>query len=189
MALVQNASFTMSGGSIAGCTAETGGGISCSSNGNMIKMSGTALIRDCRSKDLGGGIWIYGELYMTGNATIRGCIAGEPGNNMYIRGGGVLVNSTSTLVMSESAVIEDCKAVNDADGYTAAGGGGVCVLNGASLTMSGDTRILNCSAERSGGLPSSYGGGVSAHTATQITLEGNARIDQGSAPKAFQLPG
>ena len=52
--------------------------------------------------------------------------------------------------------------------------------------MSGDAKVLNCSAERSDGSPSSDGGGVSAYIA-QITLEGNARIDQGTASNRIGL--
>ncbi len=178
--LEKNTSFTMSGGSIAGCTSGSGGGISCYSDGNRIDMSGTALIRDCRAKESGGGIWIYGELHMTDAAAIRGCIAGNAG-------GGVYVNSASSLVMSGNAVIEDCKAVNDEEGYWAAKGGGTYIANGASLIMSGDTSVLNCSAERSDGSPSSYGGGVSANVAEKITLEGNALIDQGKAANKIGL--
>ena len=176
VALVKNARYTMSGGSIAGCTAKSGGGISCFDSGNTIKMSGTALIRDCRARNYGGGIKIYGELHMMGKAAIRGCIA-------ETLGGGVQADSSSTLVMSDSAVIEDCKA----GFWVNAEGGGIYMSNATSLTMSDDAKILNCSAERSDGLPSSYGGGVSTDTVTKIILEGNALIDQGSASNRVGL--
>ena len=176
VALVKNARYTMSGGSIAGCTAKSGGGISCFDSGNTIKMSGTALIRDCRARNYGGGIKIYGELHMMDKAAIRGCIA-------ETLGGGVQADSSSTLVMSDSAVIEDCKA----GFWVNAEGGGIYMSNATSLTMSDDAKILNCSAERSDGLPSSYGGGVSTDTVTKIILEGNALIDQGSASNRVGL--
>ena len=148
-------------------------------------MSGTALIRDCRAKSYGGGIWNYGELCMMGTATIRGCIAEDTdGSSMYSKGGGVYVNSGSNFVMSDSTVIEDCKAVRD---NMEADGGGVYVSNGASFTMSDDAKILNCSAECSDGSPSSYGGGVGTRYATQITMEGNALIDQGNASNRIGL--
>ena len=184
--LLKNASFTMTGGNIDGCTANIGGGISCyDRTGNKIEMSGTALIRDCRAQDSGGGIWNYGELYMTGATAIRGCIAGEPGgSSTYGDGGGVHVNSASSFVMSDRAVIEDCKVVGD---NGKARGGGVSVANGASLTMSSNAKILNCSAENSDGSPSNYGGGVSGHAVTQITLEGNALIDQGNMSNRIGL--
>ncbi len=176
VALVKNARYTMSGGSIAGCTAKSGGGISCFDSGNTIKMSGTALIRDCRARNYGGGIKIYGELHMMDKAAIRGCIA-------ETLGGGVQADSSSTLVMSDSAVIEDCKA----GFWVNAEGGGIYMSNATSLTMSDDAKILNCSAERSDGSPSSYGGGVSTDTVKEIILDGNACIDQGSAPNQIGL--
>ncbi len=174
--------LTMTGGNIVGCTAMSGGGIFCNWNGNMIakiEMSGTALVRDCRAKEDGGGIWIYGELSMENNAAIRGCTARH--------GGGVNVNSSSNLSMSDNAVIEGCKAVGDGEGYYAAQGGGIRMSNNASLTMSGNASVMDCSAERSNALPSSYGGGVSTDTVKEIILDGDARIDQGSAPNRIGL--
>ena len=174
--------LTMTGGNIVGCTAMSGGGIFCNWNGNMIakiEMSGTALVRDCRAKEDGGGIWIYGELSMENNAAIRGCTARH--------GGGVNVNSSSKLSMYDNAVIEGCKAVGDGEGYYAAQGGGIRVSNNASLTMSGNASVMDCSAERSDGSPSSYGGGVSTDTVKEIILDGDAYIDQGSAPNQIGL--
>ena len=179
---VTNGPLTMTGGNIVGCTAMSGGGIFCNWNGNMIakiEMSGTALVRDCRAKEDGGGIWIYGELSMENNAAIRGCTARH--------GGGVNVNSSSKLSMSDNAVIEGCKAVGDGEGYYAAQGGGIRMSNNASLTMSGNTSVMDCSAERSNGSPSSYGGGVSTGTVKEIILDGDARIDQGSAQNQIGL--
>ena len=179
---VTNGPLTMTGGNIVGCTAMSGGGIFCTWNGNMIatiEMSGTALVRDCRAKEDGGGIWIYGELSMENNAAIRGCTARH--------GGGVNVNSSSKLSMSDNAVIEGCKAVADGEGYYAAQGGGIRMSNNASLTMSGNTSVMDCSAERSNGSPSSYGGGVSTDTVKEIILDGDACIDQGSAPNQIGL--
>ena len=179
---VTNGPLTMTGGNIVGCTAMSGGGIFCNWNGNMIakiEMSGTALVRDCRAKEDGGGIWIYGELSMENHAAIRGCTARH--------GGGVNVNSSSKLSMSDNAVIEGCKAVGDGEDYYAAQGGGIRMSNNASLTMSGNASVMNCSAERSNGSPSSYGGGVSTDTVKEIILDGDASIDQGSAPNQIGL--
>ena len=179
---VTNGPLTMTGGNIVGCTAMSGGGIFCNWNGNMIakiEMSGTALVRDCRAKEDGGGIWIYGELSMENNSAIRGCTARH--------GGGVNVNSSSKLSMYNNAVIEGCKAVGDGENFYAAQGGGIRVSNNASLTMSGNASVMNCSAERSDGSPSSYGGGVSTDTVKEIILDGDASIDQGSAPNQIGL--
>ncbi len=179
---VTNGPLTMTGGNIVGCTAMSGGGIFCNWNGNMIakiEMSGTALVRDCRAKEDGGGIWIYGELSMKNHAAIRGCTARH--------GGGVNVNSSSKLSMYNNAVIEGCKAVGDGENFYAAQGGGIRVSNNASLTMSGNASVMNCSAERSDGSPSSYGGGVSTDTVKEIILDGDASIDQGSAPNQIGL--
>ena len=177
--IAEGGKLTMTGGNIVGCTAMFGGGIYCSRNGNKIEMSGTALVRDCRAKEDGGGIWIYGELSMWNNAAIRSCTARH--------GGGVNVNSSSKLSMSDNAVIEGCKAVGDGENFYAAQGGGIRVSNNASLTMSGNASVMNCSAERSDGSPSSYGGGVSTDTVKEIILDGDASIDQGSAPNQIGL--
>ena len=172
--------LTMTGGNIVGCTAMSGGGIYCNCDGNKSEMSGTALVRDCRAKEDGGGIWINGELSMKNHAAIRGCTAG--------RGGGVDVRWGSKLSMSDDAMIKGCKAVGDReDYYSAAQGGGIRVGIKASLTMSDKASVIDCSAERSDGLPSSYGGGVGTASATEIILDGDARIDQGRMPNQIGL--
>lgn len=175
--LRKNADFTMTGGSIVGCIADNGGGITCYNEASTIKMSGKSLIYNCRAKDKGGGVWILGELCMMDTAAIRSCISGYGG-------GGVFVNSSSSLAMSGNAVIEDCKAVRDS--YTR--GGGVYMGLGGSLTMRENSRIQNCSAEWSNGLPTSYGGGVSTYYyVRQIILEDQAMIDQGMAANKIGL--
>ena len=175
--LRKNADFTMTGGSIVGCIADNGGGIICYNEASTIKMSGKSLIYNCRAKDKGGGVWILGELCMMDTAAIRSCISGYGG-------GGVFVNSSSSLAMSGNAVIEDCKAVRDS--YTR--GGGVYMGLGGSLTMRENSRIQNCSAEWSNGLPTSYGGGVSTYYyVRQIILEDQAMIDQGMAANKIGL--
>ena len=172
--------LTMTGGNIVGCSAMNGGGICCSRGSNKSEMSGTALVRDCRAKEDGGGIWINGELSMKNHAAIRGCTAG--------RGGGVDVRWGSKLSMSDDAMIKGCKAVGDReDYYSAAQGGGIRVGIKASLTMSDKASVIDCSAERSDGLPSSYGGGVGTASATEIILDGDARIDQGRMPNQIGL--
>ena len=114
VSVMEGGELTMTGGSIAGCTAEWGGGIACYDENNTMTISGTALIRDCRAYRDGGGIWIHGKLLMMGAAAIRGCIARDSGvSSMHGKGGGVYVHSNSSLVMSDSAVTEDCKAVTD----------------------------------------------------------------------------
>ena len=175
--LRKNADFTMTGGSIVGCIADDGGGIICYNEASTIKMSGKSLIYNCRAKDKGGGVWILGELCMMDTAAIRSCISGYGG-------GGVFVNSSSSLAMSGNAVIEDCKAVRDS--YTR--GGGVYMSLDGSLTMRENSRIQNCSAEWSNGLPTSYGGGVSTYYyVRQIILEDQAMIDQGMAANKIGL--
>ena len=177
---IANGKLTMTGGNIVGCTAMSGGGIYCNCDGNKSEMSGTALVRDCRAKEDGGGIWINGELSMKNHAAIRGCTAG--------RGGGVDVRWGSKLSMSDDAMIKGCKAVGDReDYYSAAQGGGIRVGIKASLTMSDKASVIDCSAERSDGLPSSYGGGVGTASATEIILDGDARIDQGRMPNQIGL--
>lgn len=81
--------FTMSGGSIAGCTTvggySYGGGIYSE---GTVNLSGTAEIRDCHAKDsdgeaaFGGGISDNGEAFqISGNVRITGCTASGGGTD------------------------------------------------------------------------------------------------------------
>ena len=161
----------MSGGSIIGCSAESGGGV-CAFG--KFQMSGQAVIRSCTAEGtsfkFGGGVWVDGSFEMSGEAIIEGCQA----ISEYAYGGGVYVNSSSSFVMSEKAKIERCQAISNSS--TPSKGGGVHLSNNTEFTLSGSAVIQNCKADNSDDSGKAYGGGVSAACVRQITLAGSASI-------------
>lgn len=163
----------MSGGSIAGCVATTGGGgVYAYAEESVFNMNGTALIRDCRCGVRGGGVRACGTFQMSGHAVIRNCTAESA--TQYIYGGGVFVNSSSSFVMSDEAKIEDCQAISNSSKPSK--GGGVHLANGTKFTLSGNAVIQNCKADNSVNPGKTYGGGVMAAIVKEITLADNAHI-------------
>ena len=161
----------MSGGSIIGCSAESGGGV-CAFG--KFQMSGQAVIRSCTAEgtsfNCGGGVYVDGSFEMSGEAIIEGCQA----ISEYAYGGGVFVNSSRSFVMSEKAKIEGCQAISTPSSPSK--GGGVHLANNTEFTLSGSAVIQNCKAVNSDGSGKAYGGGVSAANVRKITLAGSARI-------------
>ena len=163
----------MSGGSIAGCVATTGGGgVYAYAEESVFNMNGTALIRDCRCGVRGGGVRACGTFQMSGHAVIRNCTAESA--TEYIYGGGVFVNSSSSFVMSGEAKIEDCQAISNSSKPSK--GGGVHLANGTKFTLSGNAVIQNCKADNSVNPGKTYGGGVMAAIVKEITLADRASI-------------
>ena len=133
--------FNFSGGTITGCTAgTTGGGID--TNG-VVNMTG-GLIENCKAKQ-GGGVWIWtkGGVFNMTDATIRNCEASAYGGGVYVNG----PNGKFTMTRS---TIEGCKA------YYATGGG---VDNDAIFTMT-DSIIKDCSVVGCGGALYNYSTGT-----------------------------
>ncbi|MGM9621741.1 MAG: InlB B-repeat-containing protein [Butyricicoccus porcorum] len=123
--VVENGSFTMSGGTIYDCSAEGGGGGVCVSEGSFT-MNGGA-ISGCKASGSGGGVCVSeGSFTMTGGA-ISGCKASGSG-------GGVCVKKESSFEMS-GGTIYDCTCYN----------GGVFVSE-SSFNMTGGT-ISGCTTD------------------------------------------
>ena len=169
--LTEQGQFSMSGGSIIGCSAESGGGV-CAFG--KFQMSGQAVIRSCTAEgtsfNCGGGVYVDGSFEMSGEAIIEGCQA----ISEYAYGGGVFVNSSRSFVMSEKAKIEGCQAISTPSSPSK--GGGVHLANNTEFTLSGSAVIQNCKAVNSDGSGKAYGGGVSAACVKEITLADSARI-------------
>ena len=168
------ANFTMKGGSITGCTAESGGvsgstfgGGVCVKNGATFNMTGGS-ITGCKAvidnnsgnpASKGGGVYIdAGSTFnMSGNSLITGCTAEKSsdsgsGGAPSFNGGGVYVyGSTATFTMKDSAVVTppseentDSKKFND-----------VYLDSSAKITVDGTLSSSGGKAARI--TPSTYG--------------------------------
>lgn len=167
------ASVALSGNAvIQNCTAQQGGGVYL--NGATLTMSGNASITGCTSIGGGGGVSAGGDadpqnpyiFTMTGNSSIKDCTA--------LNGGGIFVATNGVKVtLSESAKIENCRAVENDNfrNFPDVTGGGVHVSSG-SFEMSGGS-IESCTAVNGGDSVSVILGGVGNFTMTGGTVDGS----------------
>ena len=114
--------FTMTAGNIVGCTAKGSSGISA----------------------FGGGVYVAknGTFTMTGGS-ITGCTATAPATLAFgggIRNDGEWKGDIGHTTLSDTAVIRDCHAK---DASQLDGGG---ISDGGMLTISGDVKIIGCTA-------------------------------------------
>ena len=176
--------FSMTGGSIIGCSAKSGGGVHVGAwdKNATFKMSGNAVIRNCRCKSdssdaQGGGVYALGKFTMSDNAAIRDCECITNSGSAW--GGGVFVsrhNKTIEFTMSGSAVIENCKVTaSSPNSWTTSYGGGVYVAERSSLTLEDNTKIKDCSAENTSG-GAAYGGGIFIRG--DLTIAGSAEVGE-----------
>lgn len=176
--------FSMTGGSISGCSAKSGGGVHVGAwNKNAtFDMSGNAVIRNCRCKSdssdaQGGGVYALGRFTMSDNAAIRDCECITNSGSAW--GGGVFVSrhdKTIEFTMSGSAVIENCKVTAASpNSRTTSYGGGVYVAERSSLTLEDNTKIKDCSAENTSG-GAAYGGGIFIRG--DLTIAGSAEVGE-----------
>ena len=176
--------FSMTGGSISGCSAKKGGGVHVGAwdKNATFKMSGNAVIRNCRCKSdssdaQGGGVYALGRFTMSDNAAIRDCECITNSGSAW--GGGVFVSrhdKTIEFTMSGSAVIENCKVTAASpNSRTTSYGGGVYVAERSSLTLEDNTKIKDCSAENTSG-GAAYGGGIFIRG--DLTIAGSAEVGE-----------
>ena len=109
-----------------------GGGIYCSS-GNEMSISSSWIVNNRATSYYGGGIVSYGKLKMTDSSVSS--------NNSYSNGGGMWLQGTATI---ENTEIYNNKAREN--------GGGVSTANKTNLTMSGCNLYGNESQKWGGGL-------------------------------------
>lgn len=144
---------------IENCSGEkSGGGICCSDDECTITLKDNAVIANCSVARYGGGIYIgdhKNTLIIEGNAKITGCTAGREGGGVYIDEGDSSIN---TFVLSGSAVIENCKAVNEYTSFPDALGGGVYLGDNVEFTIKDNAAIKNCEVTSTNG--NSYGAGI-----------------------------
>ena len=135
---------TITGGTISGCTADTGGGL-CADNSTITIKKGT--ISGCSAGE-GGGLYADNSTVTISGGTISECTAGMGA------GGGLYATNGSTININ-SGTISGCEA----------GVGGGLYVDGSAVTISGGT-ISGCEAAIN------EGGGLYATNQSTITISG-----------------
>lgn len=176
------------------------------SSGATLKSTEGLTISACARADGGGGIYSNGTLTLTG-ATISGCKAPAGGSGTTTGCGGAMIigNSSGTATLTSCTIgapSPSATASSDTacSNYAANMGGGIYVLDGATVTLGSSTKVqYNYAAGTSGG-----GGGVyikngtltltGGSTATTIGYNGAAANGGGlcissSCAKAIELKG
>lgn len=147
------------GGAITGGSYYTGGGIYVRKGGTLLMRGGN--IVGCTARE-GGGIYVEdGGRFEMSAGTITGCVA-QTANNDDTRGGGLC--NFGTTVLSGTAAIRDCRAIQSDVDHGYAGGGLYSVRN---LTIRDNVTVSGCTAsEESGAM--SIGGGDANNSPTEI---------------------
>ena len=144
--------------------------------GTAFNMMGDSCISQNEAGNFGGGVVIYGNMYMRNNAKIT--------NNHAIKGGGVVVaNETALLHMSDNSSINNNSVSKYAGGILTNGkidmSGSASVTNNTSNTHSGGICIngenaalyMSNSAFITNNTANTFGGGVTGSKAKKITLK------------------
>ena len=147
------------GGAITGGSYYTGGGIYVAPGGTLLMRGGN--IVGCTARE-GGGIYVEdGGRFEMSAGTITGCVA-QTANNDDTRGGGLC--NFGTTVLSGTAAIRDCRAIQSDVDHGYAGGGLYSVRN---LTIRDNVTVSGCTAsEESDAM--SIGGGDANNSPTEI---------------------
>lgn len=147
------------GGAITGGNYYTGGGIYVRKGGTLLMRGGN--IVGCTARE-GGGIYVEdGGRFEMSAGTVTGCVA-QTANNDDTRGGGLC--NFGTTVLSGTAAIRDCRAIQSDVDHGYAGGGLYSVRN---LTIRDNVTVSGCTAsEESGAM--SIGGGDANNSPTEI---------------------
>ena len=147
------------GGAITGGSYYTGGGIYVAPGGTLLMRGGN--IVGCTARQ-GGGIYVEdGGRFEMSAGTITGCVA-QTANNDDTRGGGLC--NFGTTVLSGTAAIRDCRAIQSDVDYGYAGGGLYSVRN---LTIRDNVTVSGCAAHVESGAMS-IGGGDANNSPTEI---------------------
>ncbi|MBS5618377.1 MAG: right-handed parallel beta-helix repeat-containing protein, partial [Clostridiales bacterium] len=158
---VYEATFVMSGGTISGCTADTGGGLYATNQSTITINNGT--ISGCTAKEKGGGLYATNQSTITiNNGTISECTAEmEEGGGLYADNSAITINkgtiSECTAEMEEggglyatnqSTININKGTISGCDGRW---GGGLYAENSSTITIT-DSTISGCKAGAGGGL-------------------------------------
>ena len=147
------------GGALTGGNSKDGGGIYVRKGGTLLMRGGN--IVGCTARE-GGGVHVEaGGRFEMSAGTITGCVA-QTANNDDTRGGGLC--NFGTTVLSGTAAIRDCRAIqSDVDhGYA---GGGICSVR--NLTIRDNVTVSGCTAHVESGAMS-IGGGDANNSPTEI---------------------
>ena len=147
------------GGAITGGSYYTGGGIYVRKGGTLLMRGGN--IVGCTARE-GGGVHVEaGGRFEMSAGTITGCVA-QTANNDDTRGGGLC--NFGTTVLSGTAAIRDCRAIQSDVDHGYAGGGLYSVRN---LTIRDNVTVSGCTAHVESGAMS-IGGGDANNSPTEI---------------------
>ena len=155
----------INGGAITGGTGTGEAGNTCG-GGIYVAPGGTLLMRGgnivgCTARQ-GGGIYVEdGGRFEMSAGTITGCVA-QTANNDDTRGGGLC--NFGTTVLSGTAAIRDCRAIQSDVDHGYAGGGLYSVRN---LTIRDNVTVSGCTAHVESGAMS-IGGGDANNSPTEI---------------------
>ena len=176
VALGGGATFTMSGGTITGNSADNGGGVY--SSGSSFSMTGGTISNNSAGDfNYGGGVLIQsGSFSMSGTAAITGNDGGNNGGGVYFGG--------STFTMSGGSI---------SGGNHASTGGGVYVKSGAVFTMTGGTITGNSTDGWVGGGVYTSGifnmSGSAAITGNRASTEGGGVYQDYNQSAVFTMTG
>lgn len=154
--------FYMNGGCILECEAGINPGTLESAGGGVFalesfEMNGSR-IESCfvhgsaTQTTRGGGVRTTAPFYMHGGASIENCYcyAGHISKQDDTCGGAIWIQGSTLSI--EDATISGCGAVyQDDSGYAAGYGGGIYASGLSTVTLSSNTRILDCKADKEGG--------------------------------------
>lgn len=156
---------TIKGGAITGGTGTenvgytTGGGIYVAPGGTLLMRGGN--IVGCTARE-GGGVYVAeGGRFEMSAGTITGCAAQTTDDDT--RGGGIC--NFGTTVLSGTAAIRDCRAIQSGESRGYEGGGIYSVRN---LTIQDNVTVSGCTAHKESGAMSIDSGDVNDNP-TEIT--------------------
>ena len=148
------------GGALTGGNSKDGGGIYVRKGGTLLMRGGN--IVGCTARE-GGGVHVEaGGRFEMSAGTITGCVA-QTANNDDTRGGGLC--NFGTTVLSGTAAIRDCRAIQSGESTNKNEGGGICSVR--NLTIRDNVTVSGCTAsEESDAM--SIGGGDANNSPTEI---------------------
>ncbi len=130
------------GGAITGGSYYTGGGIYVRKGGTLLMRGGN--IVGCTARE-GGGVHVEdGGRFEMSAGTITGCVAQSANDDAC--GGGIC--NIGTTVLSGTAAIRDCRALQSEADYVYAGGG---IFSVRSLTIRDKVTVSGCAAHKESG--------------------------------------
>ncbi len=130
------------GGALTGGNSKDGGGVYVAPGGTLLMRGGN--IVGCTARE-GGGVHVEdGGRFEMSAGTVTGCVAQSANDDA--RGGGIC--NFGTTVLSGTAAIRDCRALQNEADYVYAGGG---IFSVRSLTIRDKVTVSGCAAHKESG--------------------------------------